>query len=219
MSEHVSELAEKDRKVKRGWARPNSSHDRLIRLMKYALPALVGLVLAFLALVPLEEREEVSFLVDKNKLAQAEERMRIDAPQYRGQDEEGRPFVLDAKTAVQATSSDPIVDINQMSARLQLDEGLAQITADQARFNPDENMVDVLGQVRVAIADGYQLLTSNVAVDLRDRSLQSQGQVEGRMPLGTFRADRMSADLPERKVVLEGNARLHIDQGALTKAP
>jgi len=41
--------------------------------------------------------------------------------------------------------------------------------------------------------------------------------VEGRMPLGTFRADRMSADLPERKVVLEGNARLHIDQGALTK--
>jgi lipopolysaccharide export system protein LptC len=66
-------------------------------------------------------------------------------------------------------------------------------------------------------ADGYQLLTSNVNVDLRDRSLQSQGQVEGSMPLGNFRADRMSADLPERKVVLEGNARLHINQGALTK--
>ncbi len=215
----MSELADQDRKVKRGWAKPNSSHDRLIRLMKYALPALVGLVLAFLALVPLEERDEVSFLVDKNKLSQAEERMKVEAAQYRGQDEEGRPFVLDARSAVQATSADPIVDISQMSARLQLDEGPAEITADAARFNPEVNLVNVLGQVRVAVADGYQLLTSNVAVDLRDRSLQSQGQVEGRMPLGTFRADRMSADLPERKVVLEGNARLHIDQGALTKGP
>jgi lipopolysaccharide export system protein LptC len=213
----MSELADKDRKIKRGWAKPNSSHDRLIRLMKYALPALVGLVLAFLALVPLEQRDEVSFLVDKNKLAQAEERMKVEAAQYRGQDEEGRPFVLDARSAVQATSSDPIVDISTMSARLLLDEGPAEITADQARFNPDANMVAVMGPVRVAVADGYQLLTSNVSVDLRDRSLQSQGQVEGRMPLGTFRADRMSADLPERKVVLEGNARLHIDQGALTK--
>ena len=215
----MSELAEKDRKVKRSWARPNSSHDRLIRLLKYALPALVGLVLAFLALVPLEERDEVSFLVDKNKLSQAEERMKVEAAQYRGQDEEGRQFVLNARSAVQATSSDPTVDISTMSARLQLDEGPAEITADTARFNPDENMVAVLGPVRVAIADGYQLLTSNVAVDLRGRSLQSQGQVDGRMPLGTFRADRMSADLPQRKVVLEGNARLHIDQGALTKGP
>ena len=215
----MSELADKDRKVKRGWAKPNSSHDRLIRTMKYALPALVGLVLAFLALVPLEQRDEVSFLVDKNKLTQAEERMKVEAAQYRGQDEEGRPFVLDARSAVQATSSDPIVDISTMSARLLLDEGLAEITADQARFNPDENMVAVMGPVRVAVADGYELLTSNVSVDLRGRSLQSQGQVEGRMPLGTFRADRMSADLPERKVVLEGNTRLHIDQGALTKGP
>jgi lipopolysaccharide export system protein LptC len=176
-------------------------------------------VLAFLALVPLEEREEVSFLVDKNKLSQAEERMKVEAAQYRGQDEEGRPFVLDARSAVQATSTDPMVDIRTMSARLQLDEGPAEISADQARFNPNANLVDVMGPVRVAIADGYQLLTSNVSVDLRDRSLQSQGSVEGRMPLGTFRADRMSADLPERKVVLEGNARLHIDQGALTKGP
>jgi lipopolysaccharide export system protein LptC len=35
------------------------------------------------------------------------------------------------------------------------------------------------------------------------------------MPLGTFSADRLSADLPERTVVLDGGARLHINQGAL----
>lgn len=215
----MSELAEQDRKVKRSWAEPGSSHDRLIRLLKYALPALVGLVLAFLALVPLEDRDEVSFLVDKNKLDPSEERLKVEAAQYRGQDEEGRPFVLNARSAIQQTSASPILDILNMSAQLQLQDGPASILADKARFNPDANLVDVLGPVQVSAANGYQLLTSDVRVDLHDRSLQSQGNVAGQMPLGRFSAERMSADLPERTVVLEGGARLHIDQGALTKAP
>jgi len=213
----MSELAEQDRRIKRGWAKPGSSHDRLIRILKYALPLLVGLVLAFLALVPLEERKEASFLVDKDKLDQAQERMKIEAAQYRGQDEEGRPFVLDARAAVQETSSNPVVNISDMSARLQLSEGPAQITADTARFNPDLSLVDVLGPVLFVAADGYRLATSDVRVDLRDRSLRSQGRVQGQMPLGEFSADRLIADLPERRVVLEGGARLHIKQGALTK--
>ena len=215
----MSELAEQDRQVKRGWAKPGSSHDRLIGLLKYLLPALVGLVLAFLALVPLNERKEVSFLVDKNKLDPSQERLKVEQAQYRGQDEEGRPFVLDARSAVQQTSSSPLLDILQMSAQLQLSDGPARITADRASFNPDANLVDVLGPVRVSAAEGYQLLTSNVRVDLRGRSLESQGEVTGQMPLGRFSAARMKADLPERTVVLEGGARLHIDQGALTKQP
>jgi lipopolysaccharide export system protein LptC len=212
----MSELAEQDRKVKRGWAKPGSSHDRLIRLLKFVLPALVGLVLAFLALVPLEERREVSFLVDKNKLDQSQERLKVETAQYRGQDEEGRPFVLDARSAVQPNSASSVIEIAQMSARLLLNEGPAVITADQARFDPDANKVDVLGPVRFVTTDGYRLDTSDVLVDLHDRSLQSRGRVNGQTRQGTFSADRMSADLPEQKVVLEGNARLHINQGVLT---
>lgn len=214
----MSELAEQDRRIKRSWARPGSSHDRVIRLMKFLLPGLVGLVLAFLALLPLEERKEVSFLVEKNKLDQSQERLKVEEAQYRGQDEEGRPFVVNARSAIQESSSDPVLDILDMSARLLLDEGPAEITANRARFNPEANRVDVLGPVRVLAADGYRLLTSDVMVDLHDRSLASRGRVEGEMPLGTFSADRMTADLPERRVVLEGNARLHIKQGALTKS-
>jgi len=214
----MSELAEQGRRIKRGWAKPGSSHDRLIRLLKFALPALVGLVLAFLALVPLEERREVSFIVDKNKIDQADERMKVEAAQYRGQDEEGRPFELNARNAVQASSADPVVEIANMSARLLLNEGPATITAERARFNTQANKVDVLGPVRFVTADGYQLLTSNVIVDLHDRSLHSQGRVDGQTRQGTFSADRLSADLPERKARLEGNVRLHINQGVLTKA-
>ena len=107
----MSELAEQDRRVKRSWAKPGSSHDKLVRILKYGLPVLAGLLLAFLALVPLEERKEVSFLVDKAKIEQAGERLKVEAAQYRGQDEEGRPFVLDARSAIQASSADPVLEI------------------------------------------------------------------------------------------------------------
>jgi lipopolysaccharide export system protein LptC len=213
----MSELAEQDRRIKRSWARPGSSHDRVIRLMKFVLPALVGLILAFLALIPLEDRKEVSFLLDKNKVDKAQERLKVEAAQYRGQDEEGRQFVLDARSAIQATSADPTVLVSDMSARLQLNEGPAELTADRARFNPDANRIDVLGPVRFIAADGYQLQTADVIVDLHDRSLRSQQRVEGRIPLGNFSADRMMADLPERTVVLEGRARLHIAQDAFRR--
>lgn len=215
----MSELAEQDRRVKRSWARPKSSHDRIIRLLKVVLPALVGIIVAYLALVPLEQRKEVSFLLDKNKVEKAEERLKVEAAQYRGQDELGRPFVLDARSAVQVSSADPTVQISDMSAQLQLDDGPARIIADAARYNMQTDRIDVNGPIRFSAADGYQLDTRNVQVDMRGRTLQSQAPVQGRIPLGTFSSDQMSVDLPERRVVLEGRARLHIVQNGLTRRP
>ena len=215
----MSELAEQDRRTKRRWARPGSSHDAIVKLMKFGLPLLAGLVLAFLALVPLEDRKEISFLLDKNKVEQAKERLKVEQAQYRGQDEVGRPFLLNARNAVQATSADPNVVVSDMSAQLQLDEGPAELLAGRANFNPETNKVAVVGPIQFNAADGYRLTTADVMVDLHDRSLASQSQVEGSMPLGTFRADRITADLPERRVVLEGRARLHINQGGLRRRP
>src|SRR3954447_20679896 len=106
----MSELAERERVVKRGWAAPGGFHDFLIRLMKFGLPAAVGLLLAYLLLSPLGKDKEASFLLDKKKVGVAHERLKMEAAQYRGLDNQGRPFTVDAAKAVQATSSVPIVD-------------------------------------------------------------------------------------------------------------
>ena len=211
----MSELAERDRLLKRGWAAPGGAHDHLIRLMKIALPASIGVVLAFLAFSPLEEKQEVSFLLDKNKVEHAEERMRVEAAQYRGQDSLGRPFVLNARSALQQSSSVPVVDITGMNAQILLDEGPARLRAPRARYDMVREQVDVVGPILVTAADGYSLGTSDVIVDLRQRTLASRGRVEGRMPLGHFSADRLEVDLPRRRAVLSGRARLHIVQGGV----
>ncbi len=68
------------------------------------------------------------------------------------------------------------------------------------------------GAVRFNTADGYRLDTRDVGVDLKTRRIASGGAVDGSMALGTFRADRMTADLNAKTVVLDGRARLHIVQ-------
>jgi lipopolysaccharide export system protein LptC len=75
--------------------------------------------------------------------------------------------------------------------------------------------VQVIGPILLSAADGYRMVTHDVAVDLRGRRLASQGRVEGQMPLGRFSGGRLEADLGNRTVVLTGRPRLHIVQGAI----
>lgn len=211
----MSELTEGRRSAKRGWARPGGAHDWLMRFLKIVLPAGVGLLLAYLLLSPLSKEKEISFLLDKNKVDQARERLKMQSAEYRGLDDKGRAFSIQAAQAVQAKSSVPVVDIGGMAARIQLDEGPATITADRAKYNMDTQKVDVLGPILFTAADGYKLETRDVALDLNKQTAVSGGGVDGRMRLGRFTAGGMTVDLPQRRVVLTGRPRLHIEQGAL----
>ena len=211
----MSEAAVRERIRKQGWAAPGGVHDFTVRFLKIALPMSIGVLLAFLAVAPLQKRQDFSFILDKNKVDVAQERMRVRTARYQGQDDRGRTFTINAESAVQATSRDPIVDILGMSAEIGLEGGPATVRAGKGRYDMDAQKVDVTGSIVVTGADGYRLQTRDVAVDFSSRQLQSRGRVDGRMPLGTFSGDRLIANLPERRVTLEGNARLHIVQGAL----
>jgi lipopolysaccharide export system protein LptC len=211
----MSEAAERNRAAKRGWAAPGGFHDWAMRFLKLVLPVAVGVLLAYLLLSPLSRKKEVSFLLDKTKVEAARERLKVQGAQYRGVDDKGRPFTIAAAQAVQATSASPIVDIDGMAARIQLTEGPASLEAERGRYDMDKQKVDVLGPILFTAADGYRLETRDVNIDLGSQVLTSRGGVEGRMPLGRFEAGSLSVDLPNRRVVLGGRARLHIVQGAI----
>ena len=211
----MSQQAVNERIVKRGWARPGGAHDKLIRVLKIGLPALIGVILAFLFFSPLGEKQEVSFLLKKDEVGHAEERLKLTAVTYRGQDNEGRPFVLSARSGVQQTSANQVVDISDMQAEMQLESGPARLQADRAQYLMERDHVNVIGPLVFTAADGYRMQTRDVNVDMRARTMQSRGRVDGQMPLGRFTAGQMQVDLPNRTVVLTGRPRLHIVQGGL----
>ncbi len=187
----------------------------LVRLLRTGLPLVIGAMAAVMLLAPFAKRPEVSFLLSKDKVAMARERLRVTSAQYRGQDNLGRNFVLIADSAVQRSSAVPVVEMRGLSGAIALSDGPATITSPTAAYDMDAQQVAVAGPLRVAGGDGYRLETSAVTLDLNARTLTGRGGVSGSLNLGNFSADRLSANLDARVLRLEGNARLRINQGVL----
>lgn len=200
---------------KQVWAVPGSAHDRVVRWSKIALPAAVGILVAVLALAPLGKKGEVSFILDKKKVENAHERMRVEEARYTGTDDKGQKFLIVANNAIQPSSDAPIVNIKGMFAQLDQPPAPLLIGANQGRYNLDTQRIVIDGPVRVTGGDGYQLATRDVTVDMKQRRMQSAGPVSGAMRLGQFQAGQLKADLNSHIVVLDGGARLKIVQGAV----
>ena len=211
----MADTALQQRVSKQRWAEPGSAHDWLVKWTKILLPSAVGVLIAVLTLAPLDRKGDVSFILDKKKVENAPERMRVESARYSGTDDKGQQFVMLANRAIQRSSDVPVVDINGMFARLALPQGPVLIGANTGRYNLDSHQVAIAGPVRVAGPNGYRLNTRDVTVDLKQRQLQSSGPVAGEMRLGQFQAGQLHANLDDKTVVLDHGARLKIVQGAV----
>jgi len=203
------------RDKRRTFATPGGFHDRLIGFLARALPAAIGIIAAIMILAPLSQRSEISFLLDRNRVAVTDERIAVSKAMYRGQDNEGRPFSLTAGKAVQASPATPEVEMQNLVAKMLLSDGPAKITAPTGSYNFDTGKVNVPGPVNFTAADGYRMVTNGVGIDLRTRQVAGSDGVQGSVPTGTFSADRIAADLGERTITLDGNARLRMVPGKL----
>ncbi len=195
------------------WAAPGSSHDRIINGSRIVLPMLIGILSAFMIMAPLTTQGDVSFLLDKNKVEVARERLRTQSALYRGEDAKGRTFSLRAGSAVQKRSDEPVVELDQLRAQIQLKDGPAELRADHGQYDLNSEQVAIPGPLHFESSGGYDLATSNATVDLKTRSMKSAGAVSGTVPQGKFSASRMSADLDSHVVTLDGDARLRIVPG------
>jgi len=210
----MSDIALQERSARQIWARPNGKHDRLMKLLRIGLPILIAALVLFLVFAPITSPNgDVSFMLAKDNVAMSRERLRVTAATYRGEDSKGRPFQITAGSAVQKSSQDPIVKLNDLNARIQMEEGPATLSANAGRYDMDREVVQVDGPLTFQTADGYRVEANDVAVGLKSRKLARGGAVQGQLPLGTFSAGRIRADLEQRTVTLEGRARLHIVQG------
>ncbi len=193
-------------------APPGGSWDRLVAVLKLALPAAAVAVFATCVIWPLTSQQDFSFILSKDRVAAAKERMRMDRAVYRGEDSKGQPFTISAASAVQKTSDTPIVELRDIAAQLLTADGPARAAAGVGRYDLERERIDVVGPVSLESAAGYRLDTSDVSIDLAGRRVLGSGDVTGKMPLGTFSAGRLTADITGRSVVLDKGASLRIVQ-------
>jgi len=207
--------ADQQRDRRQVFAAPGGSHDRTIRVLSVLLPGLIGALVAVMVIAPLSPRGEISFLLDRTKVAMVDDRMRALGAMYRGEDDRGRAFSVTAGSAVQHTARQSLVEMSDVTARMLLDDGPAIMVAASGTYDFGHQTITVPGPVNIQTADGYRMVTQGAGIDLDHRLLVSHGAVEGRIPTGTFSADHFVADLDTRDIRLDGHARLRMVPGKL----
>lgn len=206
------------RRGRQAFAAPGGFHDRLVKFLATALPIGVGIVAALMVITPLSPRGEVSFLLDRDEVAQISERLRIDNALYRGTDKQGRPFSLTADEAVQQSSAEGVVRLKDVVARILLNDGPGQLTAEGGAYTIKDEVLKVTGPLMLSAADGYRFVASGVSINLANKTMTGSDGVEGEIPAGTFSADRLEADLEARTLALDGHAKLRMVPGRVDQS-
>ena len=170
------------------------------------------MLIAFLALAPVTVGRDISFVLSKDRVDVATERMRVTRAVYRGEDAKGETFRLTAASAIQQSSKVPIMRLRALNALISQNTGPATIRANSGRYDMDSRRIAIDGPVLYDAAGGYHIATRDVLIDMDSRNMVSRNAVDGTMPLGRFAADKLRANLEMRVVDLEGRARLHIVQ-------
>ncbi len=211
----MSELADTERTRRQIAAAPGGFRDRLVRVLRVVLPSIIGVLVAVLMVSPFAGTQELSFLLAKDAVNMAKERMRLTDALYRGEDSKGRPFSIHAGSAVQKSSAEPILRMTDLSANILMPEGAASLVAGYGLYDLDKETMRVTGPLSFDSGQGYNLVASNVELSMKTRSLRSFGPVSGRTKVGPFSANSLRADLNARTVTLSGGAHLRIEQNAI----
>ena len=192
-------------------ALPGGRHDAVVGVLKWLLPLLAIGVLATIIAWPLAKAQEFSFLLAKDKVAMATDRMRVDNAVYRGETMAGEAFKITALSAVQRSSAVPIVELSQLTARLAMTDGPAVVTAPRGRYFLNTDKLQITGPVTLKSTSGYSLDSATVDIDMGSREVTTDQSVSGTLPIGTFRAGNLSADIQGDSMVLGGGVHLRIN--------
>lgn len=174
------------------WLGPRSSQpvnaalvrpSRVIRVLKYGLPA-IALFLAITLLV----WPHLTFKLGpfEAKIDLQDNRLRMRDLRYEGKDDRGRPFVVNAATAVETRAEPREVELEQLKAELKLSRGYVLARSDHGFYYEAEKRLDVWGNVQIFDPSGYEFRGRSAIVNLRDSLVLADEPVEGQGPIGTI---------------------------------
>lgn len=181
-------------------------HSRLVRRLRWLLPAIVGAaVLAFVGVSLVRSFLNTITLLpvrlDGSTLV-------MDHPHLSGYDANRRPYTLIADKARQDISAPNKIHLEQLDARIELAGGNeVRISSDKGFFDGDANRFLAEGNVHVATSFGYELFMRKATVFTKSSSMESDEPVEVRNGDNRIFADRMQVIGGGEKITFDGKVR------------
>jgi lipopolysaccharide export system protein LptC len=184
-------------------------HSRLVRILRFAVPGGVALVLAGYVAVsyfdPLRMLEKLPNV--SGKLTVSGSKITMEMPKIAGFTRDNRPYEFTAATAIQDILNPDMVDLKDIRATiLTADQNVVQIAAQNGVYNTKADQI-VLRDHVIVITTGFHGKMREAAVDMKQGKVVSEQPVEVTLPEGVIKANRME--------VLESGELIRFERGVV----
>lgn len=206
----------KGRLTQLGLGRARGGHSRrrtrIVRLLRVAFPALASAVLAAAIAWPYLGAEIVrlaEFL--PRAIDQAARDYQIFELTMKGVDDQSRPYVFTAETAIKFDPDLEEISLNAPNADLTLDDGAwLALMAERGFYRPKEKVLLMHDGVNLFHDSGYELSTSVASIDLSEGSAEGDQPVDIQGSFGVIHAEGFRITDDANRVFLVGPARARI---------
>ena len=189
-------------------------HSILVRAVRVGLPIVVIGGLTALVLnayfKPMQVFEKLPSV--SGKLAVQGSKITMELPRIAGFTRDQRAYELNAETAVQDISSPDIVELQNLRARMELqDKDVVIVTANSGTYSTKADKVVLRDQIVVTSQQGYKALLREAAIEMKKGNVVSEQPVELRLPNGMLRANRLEIVDSGELIRFGGGVVLDID--------
>jgi lipopolysaccharide export system protein LptC len=210
LNEDTDMPPEEDAPAEERWGR--SRHSRFVSAMKVVLPlgavALMATVLFYSGIFDGRDRLDVTF----REISSLNNDLRMVSPRVTGLDKSGRPYLLTADTATQAKGQPSHIALDNVQADLKLSDEADWVSLSSASglLDTETQILELRQKIDIYGSSGYEFHGTSGRIDFREGTVSSDEPVQGHGPLGTLRADRMTADNGERTLRFTGHVKVRI---------
>src|SRR6195952_1920493 len=136
-------------------------HSRLVRILRIAVPAVVGLAMAGVVAISIFNpfRALMKQLpVDMDNLVVSGSKITMEAPHMSGFTPDQRPYEVWAKTATQDLTDPDKVDLRTLRAKVLMEDRTTHITLDarDGLFDSKTQMLDLRKDIFLQSSTGYE---------------------------------------------------------------
>lgn len=188
-----------------------------VKKLRMLLPLVAGLIVVVMfvwsdmeSVAPPQRKEDVA--------PQSLGRNELLNPRFESEDASQQPYTITATKAFQDSKDLNLINLDKPVADISLkDNAWLAVESDKGKFEQVKQNLMLEGKVKLFHDDGYEMLTDKVEIDMIGEKAVSKTPVSGHGPIGTIKAQGLTADGKTGVLSFQGPATLILNQSMESK--
>src|SRR4051794_37460102 len=198
-------------------------HSRLVRVLRIAVPAVVGLAMAGVVAISIFNPFRAlmkNLPLNMDNLVVSGTKITMEAPHMSGFSMDQRPYEVWAKTATQDLTAPDRVELQAPRAKVLMeDRSTVTMDARSGVFDTKANLLDLRKEIFLQSSTGYEARLSQALLDIGKGTVTSEEPVDVKLLNGTLTADKLRITEKGALVRFEGHVVMNLIMDSPDPAP